>query len=163
MMKNLTTAEFITIVISSFALLVSIFAILGSLYTYCVHDAKLKKQDAKLNKYQLEKIDEEKTRQKRADIKAEIVSKSGYLFIIRIENIGLCEAKDLMIEAEEREEEGIKIDPNPFQLEKLGTGEHNELKLFQINNTSPNFKVLNITWKDEYKSDNRRSIKLSLI
>lgn len=156
MIKNLTTAEFIAIILSG-------LVILGGLYKYFVHDAKLKKQDEKLNKYQLEKIDEEKIRQKQAKIKAEIVSKSGYLFIIRIENIGLCEAKDLMIEAEEHEEEGIKIVPNPFQLEKLGSGEHNELKLFQIHSTSPNFKVLNITWKDEYKSDNRHSTNLSLI
>lgn len=120
-------------------------------------------QDRKLKKQQIKKNEEEKIRQKQAEIKAEIVSKSGCLFIIRITNTGLCEAKDLKLEAEEREEEGIKIVPNPFQLEKLGPGEHNELKLFQINATSPDFKILNITWKDEYKSDNKCSTKLSLI
>ena len=161
-MKNLTTTEFTTLILSASALIVSILAIAGSIYTYCVHDAELKKQEKRINDDLLGKIDEEKVRQKQAKIKAEIVSKSGTRFIVQITNFGSCEAKDLKIEAKVHEEDGIQIDTNSFPLELLGPGEHIEFKLFQINTTSPDFIVLNFTWTDEFKNDNKYSTKLFL-
>ncbi|HEY5509425.1 MAG TPA: hypothetical protein VIK10_00190 [Prolixibacteraceae bacterium] len=159
MMKNLTTAEFITIVLSAFALLVSIFAIFGSLYTYCVHDAKLKKQDAKLNKYQLEKIDEEKIRQKRAKIKAEVVSKINTLVTIRITNIGFCEAKDLKIDIQENPDFHIKT--NHISKELLRTADHESFELWHLHGVHSKLR-LDFTWNDEFQNDNKDYAELIL-
>ncbi|MEF9479269.1 hypothetical protein OWR28_17385 [Chryseobacterium sp. 1B4] len=56
-------------VLQIFALCISISALALAAFTYFKHDAKLKKQSALLNKFQLEKITKEKDDEKKQKLK----------------------------------------------------------------------------------------------
>ena len=55
------------------SIILSIIALLGSLVTYIVHDRKIKRQEAKINEYQLAKIKEEEEDSKKAQICGNII------------------------------------------------------------------------------------------
>lgn len=65
------------------SLIISILAILGSLYVYFSHDRKLKKQESKLNELQLSEIKESKEDRMKAIVRMDTsYSSKGMVFFI---------------------------------------------------------------------------------
>lgn len=151
-MKNLTTMEITTLIISASALFVSILAMSGSLYTYLVHNAKLKKQEDEIQKYQIKKNIEEELLKKQAHLNIEKEPISNLSFTIKITNDGLCDARDLRIKIDDNA--NFSIIKNPFPIKLLGTKDHETLELLQLYATSTKL-MLNFTWEDDNKQDNK--------
>lgn len=69
------------------SLIISILAILGSLYVYFSHDRKLKKQESKLNELQLSEIKEPKEDRMKAIVRMDTSYSSkgnGILYLMRV-------------------------------------------------------------------------------
>ena len=69
------------------SLIISILAILGSLYVYFSHDRKLKKQESKLNELQLSEIKESKEDRMKAIVRMDTSYSSkgnGILYLMRV-------------------------------------------------------------------------------
>ena len=65
----------------------SAFAIVLTIVMYFKHDKRLKKQEEKLNAYQLKKIDEEESENKKALIKGNIVKVNNTLQNINYQRV----------------------------------------------------------------------------
>lgn len=86
----MTIIQIIPFVISALALLLS-------LYTYFRHDAKIKKQNALINQFQLEKFKKENDSEKKAIIEANVINREKGKRIIKVYNKGKAIAKNVVV------------------------------------------------------------------
>ena len=77
------------------SLIISILAILGSLYVYFSHDRKLKKQESKLNELQLSEIKESKEDRMKAIVRMDTSYSSKGNGILYLFNEGKAEARNI--------------------------------------------------------------------
>ena len=76
----------------------SILAILSSIYVYCKHDRRLKKQEELINNFEIEKRRLEENEKKKAHIKGNIVTHSKGLRKFVIFNAGKATAYNIRTE-----------------------------------------------------------------
>ena len=56
-----------------YSLIISVLALIASVFTYLRHDKKLKEQERRINEYQLKQIEKEDLESKKAAIRGNIV------------------------------------------------------------------------------------------
>src|SRR5690606_2878301 len=83
--------------IECISLTLSIAAFLGSIFTYFKHDRILKRQEKKLNEYQLQKIEQEQEDNKKAVLRAELQNAGSNKRNLQIANVGLSTAKNVRL------------------------------------------------------------------
>ena len=76
---------------------ISALALLLSLYTYFWHDAKIKKQNALINQFQLEKYRKETDSEKKAIVEANVINREKGKRIIKVYNKGKATAKNVVV------------------------------------------------------------------
>lgn len=79
------------------SLLISLLALGTSVFTYFRHDRKLKKQEQKINNYQIAQMEAAAEENKKANICGDI-RKSGNRYILTVSNRGKAIARDIRIE-----------------------------------------------------------------
>lgn len=104
------------IIMENAGLIVSIFALLFTLFTYFYHDFKIKKQTDRINKYQLEKIEREMISEKKAIIEANVIKNKTNERLIKIYNRGKSIAKNVIITIPEMDGYVVKNNPCPIDL-----------------------------------------------
>ena len=80
------------------SIVLSAFAIALTIIMYFKHDKRLKKQEEKLNAYQLKKIDEEESENKKAQVKGNVIKGDKGRRDLRIYNTGKAPAKNIYVE-----------------------------------------------------------------
>ena len=143
------------------SLILSIIALLGSLVTYIVHDRKIKKQEAKINEYQLAKIKEEEEDSKKAQVCGNIIKYDKGKRVLKVYNKGKAPAKNIRIEGIDEEKFCVSgLDLFPYEL--LNPQESIEITIFShlgIRNTLP----LSYYWDDASQKNNEFKQVLSLL
>ncbi|MFC2128111.1 hypothetical protein ACFLRU_07035, partial [Bacteroidota bacterium] len=129
------------------SIVISVLAILFSVFTYFKHDAEIKKQSKLINDYQLEKIESEKNDEKKAIISANVVKGKNTERIIKVYNKGKSIAKDLNVTVPENENYQVIVNPCPIDI-KPSNGI--ELKILVFNSNIDKIK-LKFDWKDDFK------------
>lgn len=142
------------------SLILSIIALLGSLVTYIVHDRKIKKQEAKINEYQLAKIKEEEEDSKKAQVCGNIIKYDKGKRVLKVYNKGKAPAKNIRIEGIDENMYFDGTELLPFGL--LNPQEAFELT-FNIYNINQHILKITIHWDDLSHNDNTFTQQLSLV
>ena len=130
----------------------SILAILGSLVTYFIHDRKLKKQEQKINDYQLKQIEDAQIESKKAYIIGVTHKNSQSATILTITNRGRSIARNIrVIGLSERNYCFYGPDILPYEF--LNPGDSFELK-FTANLSSLYKEKITYYWDDDFTTDN---------
>ena len=134
------------------SLIISILALVATITTYILHDRRIKKQETKINEYQLTKIHEEEIENKKAQLSGDVtVFNNDSKRILRITNSGKATATNIRIEILNNID--ISILHNPFPYELLNPREHFDVKFYL--GIGPNHLIkIKYIWDDSFKMDN---------
>lgn len=129
----------------------SAFAILLTIIMYFKHDKRLKKQEEKLNAYQLKKNDEEESENKKAQIRGNIVKGNKGSRVLKVFNSGKALARNIRVVYLGDMENIIPRDDH-FPYELLNPQDNSEIFLLLSEGASKlNIKFI---WDDDFKKDN---------
>lgn len=129
----------------------SAFAIVLTIVMYFKHDKRLKKQEEKLNAYQLKKIDEEESENKKALIKGNILKGNKGSRVLKVFNSGKAIARNIRVEYL-GDMENISPRDDHFPYELLNPQDNSEIFLLLSEGASKlNIKFI---WDDDFKKDN---------
>lgn len=141
------------------SLAISLLAIIASVFTYIVHDRRLKRQEILINDYQLRKNLEEEQEQKRAKIRANIVKGFKGKTTLKIYNAGKATARK--IELKILEEDKLFLMNNPFPYEFMHPQDNTDL-IIHLSDASPDKINVILTWEDDYQQENQHHQILTL-
>lgn len=142
----MTIVQIIPITISAFALLLSLF-------TYFRHDAKIKRQSALINQFQLEKFRKETDSEKKAIIEANVINREKRKRIIKVYNKGKAIAKNVAVTFPG--EPNVMISDYPASID---IRPQNSMEIYvHAFVGSPDTLQIDFEWQDNLKSDNKDS------
>lgn len=138
----------------------SLFAIVLTVTMYFKHDKRLKKQEEKLNVYQLRKMEDEESESKKAQVKGSIIKLEKERRDLRISNEGKAPAKNIDVtflnNIAELDSSAEKVTimeyPSPFEL--LNSGDHFNIVMYLHVYRSIDTLKIKITWDDEFSNEN---------
>lgn len=133
------------------SLIISILALIGTVYTYFVHDRKIKRQEAIINEYQLAKFKEEEEENKKAQICGNIVKYDSGKRVLKFYNRGKAMATNINIQG--LNIQAIDIYDNILPYELLNPQDYAEIT-FRIIMNAPSTIKLTYTWDDAYQTGN---------
>jgi len=142
-----------------YSLIISILALIVTIYTYIKHDRKIKEQEQLINKHQIAKIEEEKTQLKQAIVRASLIPGNKGSRILRVYNKGKASATNVRLII--NDEPNYLYATNPFPFPLLNESENVDLNISLHNGTPDNISFI-ILWNDEYKEDNAHSQTVQL-
>ena len=122
------------------SIIISILALIGTVYTYFVHDRKIKRQESIINEYQLVKYDSGKR-------------------VLKFYNRGKAMATNINIQG--LDIQAIDIYDNILPYELLNPQDYAEIT-FRIIMNAPSIIKLTYTWDDAYQTGNSSTQILSL-
>lgn len=131
--------------------LLSVIAIIGTVFTYFKHDRKIKAQEKLINDYQLDKIEEEKIQRRQAVVRASLITGTNGYCILRVYNKGKATARNVRLIIKDEPDHLCAMNPFPFPA--LNENENVDLSI-HLYKGSPDSMSFEILWDDEYKSDN---------
>lgn len=140
-------------------IILSILAILGSIFVYFSHDKKIKKQEKILNDYQIKRFESEDIENKKAEIKGNIRKRDKGLRTLIVFNSGKNTAYNIRLEFLS-ELNGI-IDLEFQSYEMLNPQESTEICFFLVEGHAPTLKVKYI-WNDNFRENNEFAQILTL-
>ncbi len=131
-------------------LIISVTAILFSLFTYLKHDRKINEQSKILNEYNIERINKEFIEAKKSIIEAYVINGDKGERVIKIYNKGRAIAKNVNIVMPESN--GYKVYKNPCPID-IRPQNSIEIKLTRFSG-GPGKIDLTFEWTDDYKENN---------
>ena len=81
-----------------YSLIISVLALIASVFTYLRHDKKLKEQERRINAYQLKQIEKEDLESKKAAIRGNIVKGLKGGRTLKVYNSGRATARNIRVE-----------------------------------------------------------------
>ena len=139
--------------------LLSLIAIVGTIFTYFKHDRKIKAQEKLINDYQLGKIEEEKIQKRQAVVRASLIVGNKGHRILRIYNKGKATARNVRLII--NDEPDYLYATNPFPFPMLNEGEYVNLNI-ELHKRLPDDISFEILWDDEYKENNSHAQTVNL-
>lgn len=139
--------------------ILSVLAILGTVYTYLKHDKKIKAQEKLINDYQLKKIKEEEIQKKQAVVRASLITGNKGHRILRVYNNGKATARNVRLII--NEEPDYLYATNPFPFPMLNENENVDLNI-HLHHGLPDDISFEILWNDEHRIDNSHTQTVQL-
>ena len=133
------------------SIIISILALIGTVYTYFVHDRKIKRQESIINEYQLAKFNEEEEEGKKALISGNIIKTERSQRVLKIYNKGKTTATNINIQGLDIRE--IELQDNILPYELLNPQDYAQIKFLIIMNAPSTIK-LTYTLDDAYQTGN---------
>lgn len=134
------------------SLLLSILALIASVFTYFKHDKKLKEQERKINEYQLKQIEKEDLESKKAAIRGNIVKGLKGGRTLKVYNSGRAAAHNIKVEG--LDVNGVLYLPQDlFPYELMNPQDYAELTL-HLTCGCPSTIKLKYIWDDEFGDNN---------
>ncbi|NCC99452.1 MAG: hypothetical protein EOL95_07110 [Bacteroidia bacterium] len=131
----------------------SLIAIALTIIMYFKHDKRLKKQEEKLNAYQIRKIEDEESNNKKAQVRGNIIKGDKGRRDMRIYNMGKSPAKNIYINFLDNSDEKVTIMKYPSPYEFLNIGDHFDIIMHLYIGGSDVLKV-KLAWEDDYSNQN---------
>ena len=142
------------------SIVIAVLALLFSVFTYAIHDRKLKQQEKLLNEYQLRALAQGEEENKRAVIRARTIKTRGGQRTLYINNTGKAKARNLTISLEE-DDQIIATRPNmPVTYSELLPDASREIVL--LLSEGDDVLTLNYTWDDEMSTNNSETQTIDL-
>ncbi|MCL2328595.1 MAG: hypothetical protein FWC39_08815 [Bacteroidetes bacterium] len=157
-------------IISAISIGLSLLAIAGTIFVYCKHDKKLKKQEEKLNAYQLKKFENEEIENKKAQIRGSIIRGEKDRRDLRICNEGKSPAKNICVDFLDNfvghNKSDVKVTiknyPSPFEL--LNVNDHFDIIMYpHAYRFSIDVLKVKLTWEDDFSNQNEYIQHFNLI
>lgn len=137
---------------SIISLSISGLAIVGTLFTYFKHDKRIKSQESRLNQYQINKIEEEETDKKKAQIRGNSMDEGKNGKKLRIYNAGKAKATNIRIEfLDGIDPRTISMEQFPYKL--LNPQDNTEIIFSKYSCPKPTITV-KLIWDDEFQKNN---------
>ena len=135
-----------------YSLIISVLALIASVFTYLRHDKKLKEQERRINEYQLKQIEKEDLESKKAAIRGNIVKglKSGRT--LKVYNSGRVTARNIRVE-------GLDVNglihraDELFPYELMNPQDYTEVTIHLVVGCQSTIKLKYI-WDDEFGDNN---------
>lgn len=134
------------------AILIAIFSLFLSAYTFLVHDRKLKLQQKQLNDFQLVSLRTQEEEGKKALIRAEVGIKGRGNRVVHICNIGKAKATNLCVELANEDDVYATRPDLPWDIGDLLPHAHREIYL--LLSEGDDEATFKFTWDDEYRKGN---------
>ena len=134
-----------------YSLIISVLALIASVFTYFMHDKKLKEQERRINEYQLKQIEQENLESKKAAIRGNIVKGLKGGRTLKVYNSGRATAHNIKVE-------GLDVDgvfhlpQDLFPYELMNPQDYAELTL-HLTCGCPSTIKLKYVWDDESGKD----------
>ena len=135
-----------------YSLIISVLALIASVFTYLRHDKKLKEQERRINEYQLKQIEKENLDNKKAAIRGNIVKGLKGGRTLKVYNSGRATARNIRVEG--LDVNGIfymRRDIFPYEL--MNPQDYTELTM-HLTCGCPSTIKLKYIWDDEYGNNN---------
>ena len=135
-----------------YSLIISVLALITSVFTYLRHDKKLKEQERRINEYQLKQIEKENLENKKAAIRGNIVKGLKGGRTLKVYNSGRATARNIRVEG--LDVNGIfymRRDIFPYEL--MNPQDYTELTM-HLTCGCPSTIKLKYIWDDEYGNNN---------
>lgn len=135
-----------------YSLIISVLALIASVFTYLRHDKKLKEQERRINEYQLKQIEKENLENKKAAIRGNIVKGLKGGRTLKVYNSGRATARNIRVEG--LDVNGIfymRRDIFPYEL--MNPQDYTELTM-HLTYGCPSTIKLKYIWDDEYGDNN---------
>ena len=135
-----------------YSLIISVLALIASIFTYFMHDKKLKEQERKINEYQLKQIEKENLENKKAAIRGNIVKGLKGGRTLKVYNSGRATARNIRVEG--LDVNGIfymRRDIFPYEL--MNPQDYTELTM-HLTYGCPSTIKLKYIWDDEFGDNN---------
>lgn len=148
------------LIIDICALGVSLLALASSGFTFWFYERKLKKQDAKINEYQLKLFEKSEEEEKHAKIEANIYEHKNYIFRTKIYNSGKSVARNVackLINAPR----GLSIRGDNAPFPYLNPQQSIEIIIEDV--TEEAWIDVEFTWDDDSATGNRSTQCLQLM
>ena len=140
--------------------IISVAALVVSLYTYFAHDRKLKQQEQLINTYRLKQLQEEEQANKKADIRAQIKNNTKGIPVLHICNRGHATARNIRVEG--LNVKGFDLmEQNIFPCEVMYPQDYMELEFWETREC-PRRLTLKLIWDDESGQDNATTKVITL-
>lgn len=135
-----------------YSLIISVLALIASVFTYLRHDKKLKEQERRINEYQLKQIEKEDLESKKAAIRGNIVKGLKGGRTLKVYNSGRATARNIRVEG---------LDVNGlihradvlFPYELMNPQDYTEVRIHLVVGCPSTIKLKYI-WDDEYGDNN---------
>lgn len=135
-----------------YSLIISVLALIASIFTYFMHDKKLKEQERKINEYQLKQIEKENLENKKAAIRGNIVKGLKGGRTLKIFNSGRATARNIRIDG--LDVDGVFYMPQDlFPYELMNPQDYTELTM-HLTYGCPSTIKLKYIWDDEFGDNN---------
>ena len=135
-----------------YSLIISVLALIASVFTYLRHDKKLKEQERRINEYQLKQIEKENLENKKAAIRGNIVKGLKGGRTLKIFNSGRATAGNIRIDG--LDVDGVFYMPQDlFPYELMNPQDYAELTL-HLTYGCPSTIKLKYIWDDEFSDNN---------
>lgn len=129
----------------------SVSALVVTLIVYFAHDRRIKKQEAKLNAYQLKKIEEDGVSEKKAEMRANIISGDRGIRIVKIYNKGRGKATNVRLLMDDK---GFLIRNKAFPKAFINPQESAEFHV-HLTESAPDSLLLTVLWDDANSTENQ--------
>lgn len=135
-----------------YSLIISVLALIASVFTYLRHDKKLKEQERRINEYQLKQIEKEDLESKKAAIRGNIVKGLKGGRTLKVYNSGRATARNIRIE-------GLDVNglihraDKLFPYELMNPQDYTELTM-HLTYGCPSTIKLKYIWDDEFGDNN---------
>lgn len=133
------------------SIILSLLAFLGSIFTYFNHDIKIKKQEKRLNDYQLSKYELEDVENQKAQIKGNLIKTAVATRSLIVFNAGKSIGYNIRLELLSELEGIIDFEFKPFEM--LNPQEKTETRFFLASGHAETIKVKYV-WDDSFKKNN---------
>lgn len=135
-----------------YSLIISVLALIASVFTYLRHDKKLKEQERRINEYQLKQIEKEDLENKKAAIRGNIVKGLKGGRTLKVYNSGRATARNIRVEG--LDVNGIfYIRRDIFPYELMNPQDYTELTM-HLTYGCPSTIKLKYIWDDEFGDNN---------
>lgn len=142
------------------SIIIAILALFFSVFTYVIHDRKLKKQERLLNEYQLRALAQDEEENKKAVIRARAVKTTGGKRTVYIYNTGKAKARNVIV-AMDKVDQVFSTRPDlPVTYTELLPDAPREIILFLTE--GDDVMTLNYIWDDDFKMNNKESQTIDL-
>ena len=139
-------------IVEMISLSLSILAILGSLATYFIHDRRLKKQEQKINDYQLKQIEDAQIESQKAYVIGDTHKDAQNATILTITNKGKSVARNIRIIGF-GDGNYCFYGPDNLPYEFLNPGDSFKVR-FTVNVNNLYKEKITYYWDDDFKADN---------
>lgn len=135
-----------------YSLIISVLALIASVFTYLRHDKKLKEQERRINEYQLKQIEKEDLESKKAAIRGNIVKGLKGVRTLKVYNSGRATARNIRVE-------GLDVNglihraDELFPYELMNPQDYTEVTIHLVVGCPSTIKLMYI-WDDEYGDNN---------